>query len=619
METATSTAADPAADPLLGTLLDGRYRIERRVARGGMATVYAATDQRLDRTVALKILHAALAEDPEFVARFEREARTAARLSHPHVVSVHDQGESDGRVFLVMEYVEGRTLRDLLVERGRLSPSEALDLLVPALEGLAAAHAAGLVHRDVKPENVLLAADGRVKVADFGLTRAVGSATAATQGVLIGTVAYLAPEQVARGIADSRSDVYAAGVLLFEMLTGRPPYTGDTPLSVAYQHVHETIPAPSSLASGIPSTVDALVTGATRPDPDDRPADAAELLGLLRQVRADLPNTAPVLAAEPGGGVQQTLVVALPDTDASQEADQPRKRRRRWPWLLLLLILVGALSAAAWYLGSARYTTVPTVLGLNEESAAAALAEEDLTPLLTDPVYSETVAAGLVVTATPAAGEEVRRGSDVELVLSKGPERYEVPALAGKTVDEATKELAATNLIVGETTEEYSNSVPEGQIISITPAAGTSVKRDTPVALVVSQGLPPVKVPNVVGSSRAAAESALKNKNLTAKVTSEQFSESVAKGAVISQSPAAGKSVDQRSTVSLVISKGPPLVAVPNVLDRKVADATAALEAAGFRVKVNKPPIVILDRVLTQSPGGGTQAPKGSTITITAI
>jgi len=383
--------------------------------------------------------------------------------------------------------------------------------------------------------------------------------------------------------------------------------------------VHETIPAPSSLVAGIPPAVDALVIAATRPDPDDRPADAAELLGLLRQVRSELPNSDAVAIDAAAGGMQQTLVVALPDTDASQDATEPRKRRRRWPWVVLLLILVGALSAAAWYLGSARYTSVPTVLGLNEESATAALAEENLTPLVAEPVYSETVAAGLVVTATPAAGEEVRRGSEVELVFSKGPERYEVPALAGKTVDEATKELAATNLIVGKATEEYSNSVPDGQIISIAPAAGTAVKRDTPVALVVSKGLPPVKVPNVVGSSRAAAESALKNKNLVAKVTSEQFSESVAKGAVISQSPAAGKSVNQRSTVSMVISKGPPLVAVPNVLDRKVADATAALEAAGFRVKVNKPPIVILDRVLTQSPAGGAQVPKGSTITITAI
>src|SRR4051794_15943326 len=277
------------ADPLLGRLLDGRYEIRRRVATGGMATVYAAIDTRLDRPVAVKVMHPALAADEEFVARFRREAKAAARLSSPTVVNVTDQGQDGGTVFLVMELVEGRTLRDRLRSEGPLAPAEALAVLEPVLEALAVAHAAGYVHRDVKPENVLIADDGRIKVGDFGLARAVdASPLTATTGLLLGTVAYLAPEQVRRGVADARTDVYASGVLLFELLTGRPPFEGDTALSVAYQHLHDRVPAPSTLRPDVPGELDELVRAATEPDPDDRPVDAEALLEDVRHVAAEL-------------------------------------------------------------------------------------------------------------------------------------------------------------------------------------------------------------------------------------------------------------------------------------------------------------------------------------------
>src|SRR3954451_11122118 len=281
------------ADPLLGRLLDDRYEIRRRLAVGGMATVYAAIDTRLDRPVAVKVMHPALAADEEFVARFRREAKAAARLSSPAVVNVTDQGQDGGTVFLVMELVEGRTLRDRLRSEGPLAPAEALAVLDPVLEALAAAHAAGYVHRDVKPENVLIADDGRIKVGDFGLARAVDASplTAAT-GLLLGTVAYLAPEQVRRGVADARTDVYACGVLLFEVLTGRPPFEGDTALSVAYQHLHDRVPAPSSLVSGVPEDLDELVLAATSPDPDDRPSDAGALLEDVQHLVEQLASTA---------------------------------------------------------------------------------------------------------------------------------------------------------------------------------------------------------------------------------------------------------------------------------------------------------------------------------------
>jgi serine/threonine protein kinase len=291
-------------DPLLGRVVDGRYAVTARIARGGMATVYLALDRRLDREVALKVMHAHLADDPQFTARFIREARSAARLSHPGVVAVFDQGEDDGLLYLAMEYLEGRTLREVLGELGALTPGEALDVLEPALDALGAAHAAGIVHRDIKPENVLLTDDGRVKVADFGLARAA-SAVTSTSGVLMGTAAYLAPELIAEGVADARCDVYAVGVMLFEMLTGRQPFSGDVPLRVAYRHVHEDVPAPSAVVGPLPEPLDVLVTTATARNPGRRPADATALLALERAARARVPAAAlgvrPALPRPSGG------------------------------------------------------------------------------------------------------------------------------------------------------------------------------------------------------------------------------------------------------------------------------------------------------------------------------
>jgi serine/threonine protein kinase len=295
-------------DPLIGRVIDGRYAVTSRIARGGMATVYLALDRRLDRDVALKVMHGHLADDPQFTARFIREARSAARLSHPGVVAVFDQGEDDGLLYLAMEYLQGRTLREVLGEFGVLTPGEALDVVEPALEALAAAHAAGIVHRDVKPENVLLTDDGRVKVADFGLARAA-SALTSTSGVLMGTAAYMAPELIADGVADARCDVYAVGVMIFEMITGRQPFAGDVPLRVAYRHVHEEVPPPSSVVPRLPEPLDVLVTAATARDPDRRPADAAALLALERSARSRIPGAALAIRPrppQPGGGPYPT-------------------------------------------------------------------------------------------------------------------------------------------------------------------------------------------------------------------------------------------------------------------------------------------------------------------------
>ena len=333
------TTEQDAPPPLLGRLLDGRYRLNSLIARGGMATVYAATDTRLDRPVAVKVMHRALAEDPEFVKRFTREARNAARVQAPEVVAVHDQGTDPGTglAYLVMEHVVGINLRQLLLQRGAQSPARAVALVVPVLRALAAAHAAGIVHRDIKPENVLLADDGRIKVTDFGLARAVETSNLTqTTGLLIGTVAYLAPEQVEHGTADARTDVYATGVLLWELLTGSVPYGGDSPLSVAYKHVHEDVPPPSTLAPAVPAGLDLLVVRATRREPDDRPADGGAFLKELLALQSGLPD-----AAAPTE--QQTLVVPLPP----KKIKPPVRRKRRTGLIATALLLV--LYARSWY------------------------------------------------------------------------------------------------------------------------------------------------------------------------------------------------------------------------------------------------------------------------------
>src|SRR5947209_12296313 len=376
------------SDPVVDRLLDGRYAVHHRLARGGMVSVYLATDTRLDRRVAVKVMHPGLADDPEFVARFNREARAAAGLNHPDVVSVYDQGTDDGHPFLVMEYVPVQTLRSVLRERLRLSPGEALAVMDHVLAALAAAHATGLVHRDVKPENVLVTPDGRVKVADFGLARAAAGATVtAATGPIIGTAAYLAPEQVRDGTSDARSDVYAAGVMLFELLTGRQPFTGDSAVSVAYRHVNEDVPEPSTRVFGIPPELDALVLAATARDPFDRPADARALHASLESVRDRLGLHAAVPTANevPPRTTTDTLVVerptvVVPSPTAAPTAAEPptgppadpgaRRRRRRWPIVLALLVVAAVLAAfGGWYLAVGRYTGTPNVVGLTKTAA----------------------------------------------------------------------------------------------------------------------------------------------------------------------------------------------------------------------------------------------------------
>ncbi len=609
------TASDAAA-PLTGRLLDDRYRLDRVIARGGMATVYVATDTRLDRQVAVKVMHRALAEDPEFVARFAREARAAARVQAPEVVGVHDQGtdRDTGLAYLVMEHVQGINLRQLLLERGALTPARAVALIEPVLRALAAAHAAGLVHRDIKPENVLLADDGRVKVADFGLARAIETSNLTqTTGLLIGTVAYLSPEQVESGTADARSDVYATGILLWELLTGTPPYAGETPLSVAYRHVHEDVPPPSSAVAGIPPSLDALVVRATRRDPQDRPADAGEFLAELVSVKGQLPAV-PV-------SQQQTLVVprrapvaAAPSEKAAEKpAKKAKARRSGRRGLVLILVLALLALGGGFYLGSYRFTTTPPVLSLTLAKATQSLEAEGLKVERGEDAFSETVARGLVLEQSPGPGDRVRKGGTVTLQLSKGPDRRVVPRVAGKDVANARTELVGVGLEVAAVDKSvYSQTVAKGRVVTTDPAPGQRLKPGAVVTLVVSKGKQPIEVPNVTGSKQDDAERKLIARGFGVAIQ-QVFSDTVAVGVVVSQSPSSG-TADKGSTVTLQVSKGPDIVTVPNVKDMDRATGRRLLEEAGLvveeRVVVQGGP----GNVLQTDPKGGKRVKRGTTV-----
>ena len=599
-----------------------------------MATVYEAMDLRLDRTVALKIMHPGLAEDAAFVSRFVREAKSAARLSDPHVVAVYDQGEDDGIVYLVMEYVAGRTVRDVLREYGRLTAEQALTVLDPVLQALDAAHHAGFVHRDVKPENVLLTDDGRVKVADFGLARAISAATstAATQGLLIGTVAYLSPEQVERGIADARSDVYGAGILLYEMVTGSVPFAGETPLAVAYQHVNAAVPAPSSVRPGVPSELDALVARATARDADDRYPDAASFLGAVRQARRGLPVPRPfgvtedqaatlvVPLASPTGVTASPVTAPVGPAATPPKGTAPRRRRRRgWIGLLAVLVVGALVAATAWFYGAGRTVTMPSLVDLTPAAASAKLAPLQLTLDSGTTDFSETVAAGKIISTDPKAGDSARQGATVSAVVSKGPERHAVPAVAGLSVDDATTAITDASLTVGAQTQVYDDKIPAGSVVTSNPAAAVKLKRGQSVALVVSKGPAPVALPSAVGKPAAATTAALTKLGL--KVTSTTaYSKTVPAGSVVSMTPGAGTTVAKGSPVALVVSKGPPLVVVPDLYTMSESDAKALLRKLGLVPQVTYPVGVSpFNRVIKQSAKAGSSIPWGSTVEIQVV
>ncbi|WP_017622294.1 Stk1 family PASTA domain-containing Ser/Thr kinase [Nocardiopsis chromatogenes] len=661
-------------DPLIGATLDRRYVVESRVAGGGMATVYLAHDLRLDRRLALKVMHPSLARDPDFVRRFINEAHSVAKLSHPNVVQVFDQGEDQGTVFLAMEYVPGRTLRDVLSAMGRLGPAEAARVMGPVLSALGAAHQAGMVHRDVKPENVLLTEDGGVKVADFGLARAVESAGQGMTktGTLMGTAAYLSPEQIEQGTSDARSDVYASGVMFYELLTGEQPHTGDTPIAVAYKHVNEDVPRPSRVVSGVPQAIDDLVARATERDPRYRPGDAGQFHTMLLQAtggagsgpHASFAGAAagagaaavappppgppgPPPAGPPGNGagptppqgpppeaaVSHTVVVGPPsggggnDTlivqsggghggyDGYEAYDDDPGAAPLWRRKSVLAVVAGVLAVvllgSGWWYFAGRYTEVPELIGRDQEAAQKLLADSGLKMSIADgEVYSDKADPGQVGKASPGTGEQILPGETVTVQLSKGPRTVELPDVTGEPVENARKTLEDAGFSTVNEEESESRDAAPGTVLSTDPGPEEMADREGAVTLTVSAGF---EVPDVTGKKEGPARNELEQAGLTVTVE-DKPSDDVPRGEVMSQAPGGGTTVGAGDRVTLTVSSGPEKIEVPDVRGKKVGEARKQLEELGFKVKVTK--VFGGNRVSDYNPKG--EAEKGAEIELFA-
>lgn len=646
--------AETLTDPMLGRLIDGRYEVRERVASGGMATVYLALDRRLERLVAVKVMHADLgseAERQEFASRFRREAKASARLTHPGMVRVYDQGTDGDISYLTMEYVDGENLRARLLHESTLPVGEALGIVESVLDALTAAHRQGLVHRDVKPENVLIDEDGRPKLADFGLARAVTEVTATSTGTILGTVAYLGPELVANGTADSRTDVYATGILLFEALTGRQPFTAASAIEVAARHVHEDIPAPSTYVPWLPAEIDDLVLALAARDPDGRPEDASAALALLRQTRAMIDDPTLDRRADPPSGtvpvvgddtailndVPSGSTIALPIgagtpafapldieiIDDDPEAIEPFHENRRvglWVGAVVTALIVLLGLGAWWYTtqGPGAYTTVPPVAGETTEDARAILQSADVGVIvLTD--FSDDVPEGLVIGTDPGAQEQIGKGETVKLIVSKGQRMETVPAATGILEADALDVLRESGFEMGNKDSVYSDTAPEGEIISTTPVAEESVPWNTPIDVVISKGPQPIVVPDVTGLTEERARSLLSSFAMVVTVEYGGRSNDVGKGEVFATDPAPDSDSTRTASITLRVSEGKPLLTIPSYIGMDVKVAEKAARDAGLKVTLyGKWPFSSKNLIVDQNPAAGTtEVESGSEIILT--
>ena len=590
-------------------VLGGRYRLGERVGAGGMATIHRATDLTLERDVAVKILHSHLADEEAVLARFRTEAQNAAALAHPHVVSVFDQGghEPGERPYMVMEFVDGPSLREVIRRRGRVSPREALALIDPVCRALHRAHELGMVHRDVKPENVLVTGEGVVKVVDFGIARAIERSQHTQSGALVGSVHYLAPELVSEQQATPASDQYAVGVMLFELLTGRKALPADSPVGVALRHARERVPAPSAHASDVPPALDAAVARACDPDPQARFADLATFLGALHAAIPEGPRPVSL----PGEDGDPTIVLPLEDTPVppSRSPDlrrSPVPRARRRPWrrglrrgAILLGALLGALAVltsaalAAYHWLIAPVIAMPALENQPVEQAADVLDGLGLVATL-EWETTHLAEEGTVIGQDPPAGEELRRGSDVELIVSEGPADVEVPDVADGTwsVADARQVLEEEpyHFDIVEVEEVFDDEVPEGNVVSQSLEPGAEVAQGSEVALEASRGVRQVEVPDLSGQTREEAEEALEEAGLTVEVVEEHSDSVPTAGEVISQSLDPGEEIDEGSVVEVVVSAGPLTIELPDLRGQPVEDAVAELQDEDLAVEVVREP-----------------------------
>ena len=629
---------------LTGNLIDGRYQLLRQMDAGGMATIYEAIDTRLDRRVAVKIMHAHLAQDEQFVERFIREAKAAAALSHPNIVAVQDQGWNQSgipAVFIVMELVDGHTLREYLNERGSIAVKDGIRFLLPVLSALGAAHKLGIVHRDVKPENILVSKEGRIKITDFGLAKGamIGSTMTAESSVILGSVSYLSPEQVSRGIADSRSDVYSAAITAFEIFTGQKPFEGEEPIQIAFMHVNSRVPRMSTLVPEIPQALDDLIYAATSVDPDERPRDCQIFHSQLLEISHALNPSAPQMSLEldiPIAPMRQKpqrksrgklaqltekISLTLPTPVAKETTAQVKARRkvskrvRRNRWIAAGLAVLLGISTWWVLIGPGASIKFPSVVGATTEQANATLTGLGLLTEVVEERFDEDIAKDRVISTDPLAGDSIAPGGTVKLVISKGAERYTIPALVALTPEAAVNLLAKSPLKVGEITEVFNAKIPKGFVISANPAPGTRVKRDTLVDLVVSKGVETFDLISYVGKNgeQALNELTAAGYNVT---TTYAFDEKAMPGEVISQNPAAGAALPKGAAVEIFVSKGSEFVYIPNVMRYTQDRAVAALEDLGLKVVVKKV-TKTAKLVIGITPKVNAKVKRGTTVTLT--
>ena len=628
---------------LTGNLIDGRYQLLRQMDAGGMATIYEAIDTRLDRRVAVKIMHAHLAQDEQFVERFIREAKAAAALSHPNIVAVQDQGWNQSgipAVFIVMELVDGHTLREYLNERGKIAVADGIKFLLPVLSALGAAHRLGIVHRDVKPENILVSKEGRIKITDFGLAKGamIGSTMTAESSVILGSVSYLSPEQVSRGIADSRSDVYSAAITAFEIFTGTKPFEGEEPIQIAFMHVNSRVPRISSLIPDVPKALDDLIFAATSVDPDERPRDCQIFHSQLLAISQALNPSAPQMSLEldipiapmrskkkksRGKFSQMTerISLTLPVAAAKETTVEVRERRkvskrvRRNRWIAAgLAVLLGI---TTWWvlIGPGASVKFPSVVGATTEQANSTLTALGLKTVVVEERFDEDIAKGRVISTDPFAGDSIALGGTVNLVVSKGAERYTIPALINLTPEAAVNLLAKSPLKVGDITEVFNAKVPKGFVISSNPDQGTRVKRDTLVDIVVSKGVETFNLASFVGTNGEQALNELTAAGFSV-TTTYAFDEKAMPGEVISQNPAAGTPLAKGAAVEIFVSKGSAFVYIPNVMRYTQDRAVALLEDLGLKVVVKKV-TKSAKLVIGLDPKVNAKVKRGSTVTLT--
>ncbi|MEV6335488.1 Stk1 family PASTA domain-containing Ser/Thr kinase [Nocardia vinacea] len=657
---------------MIGQILEGRYRIDAPIARGGMSMVFRGVDTRLDRPVAIKVMDPKFAADPQFLSRFEFEARAVAKLKHPSLVAVYDQGVDGEYPFLIMELVEGGTLRELLRERGPMPPHAVRAVAEPVLAAIGVAHSAGLIHRDIKPENVLISDSGEVKIADFGLVRAVAAANTTSASVILGTAAYLSPEQVTAGTADSRSDVYSFGILIFELLTGQVPFTGDTSLSVAYQRIENDVPSPSEFIAGVPQEFDELIARATNREPAHRFADANEMAAELHSIGvalnlppyrvpapkesaehlsasfktgAPIPQQARAAAPRPQSEQHTKVVTAArprvpdygppdnygapdnygpPDSYRDHYApshspqpspfdDRTKSRRTVLLWVAIVAVLTLLVGIGGWWLGVGRYSAVPSVAGKDQASAISALADAGFDTEIRQKT-SDTIPVGGVVGTDPSAGSKVTKGSTVAVLISSGKPR--VPDIkAGddiSKVNQLIRDAGLQPVDAGET----GSSAPKGTFAKVDPAPGTVLPLAAQVKVYRSKGSQPVKMPDVRGKTTEEANKVLTAAGITVRETRTQFDRTIEADSVIGTEPAAGTTIQSGDGITLIVSNA---VKVPLLVGSSVGDARSKLQALGLVVAVRQLAPSDSSVVIGQVPGVGSNVEAGSTVSLTAL